>query len=125
MGKPIHVPTIDKIEDKIIELELIKDKIIYYLNHDPQNLSELILIKYIKIQRVDKVAQTLNKEGFRIKSNGKTGERKYISNDVSAIIDIPSKSSETDTKLHKFTRTLFLLNKGKITWGALLRVCKE
>ena len=45
-----------------------------------------ILCSYILIGSIAKVTEYINELGYRIKSNGSTGERKYTTNDISNII---------------------------------------
>ena len=74
------------------------------------DINELIYIKYIELESVTEVAKKLNEEGYRVKSA--TGERKYISNDISEVIC--AKNAINDKEIDLLTKELFKMHKKAI-----------
>lgn len=124
IGKLVNSLTIDMLTKKKNDLEKVINTLILYINQENQTLHDELFRKYLEVQRVDDVANYLNDKGYRIKSTGKSGKRKYISNDVSNIINSLCKDIDADDNLHIFTKTVFNYNKGKAKWGALLKLIK-
>jgi translation initiation factor 1 (eIF-1/SUI1) len=120
MSSPVKVITVESINEKIEELEVVRNKLKELLQRDSKSTEEKILQKYIELQHAAKVAEYLNNEGYRIKSNGKLGERKYTSNDVTSIIDI----NETESDIFHIAKSLYRFNTGKVAWITVYKLCK-
>ena len=73
--------TVEEVRKKIKYLELARG----ILEIEPRNLTEEIFVKYIELERTEKVAAHLNENGHRMKSV--RGERKYISTDITEVLD--------------------------------------
>ena len=124
MGNPVKVITVDTLDEKIIELEIVRNKIKEALTLECKGLENTALQKYIELQGAMKVAEYLNNEGYRIRSNGKLGERKYSSNDVTDIINTPDKDSEADRTLLAIAKALYKFNVSKAAWITVVRLFK-
>ncbi len=59
------------------------------------SLQTIICKKYIELSDVVKVATYINNEGYRIKTNSYKRERKYTTNDITAIVDGPDSSVDS------------------------------
>jgi len=73
--------TIEEIDRKVAFLLKLRR----VLDRDPESMTELILQKYVQMGKTQDVAQWLNDCGYRI--SGVRGSRKYISTDITEIID--------------------------------------
>jgi hypothetical protein len=124
MASPVKVITIDSLDEKINELRDVRDKVSQVLQENYEGIEDMIRIKYIEMQSSAKVVEFLNNEGYRIKSNGKQGERKYISNDVTDII-ISSCNTVDTLALHQLAKVLYNFNIGKAAWITVVRLCKN
>lgn len=102
----------DYLEQLIAETKAIINKQDKYVKEwDPSCLTVegRAFQKYIEIQSVADVASWMNEEGYRIPTRG--GERKYISNDITALI--MGKEIDVDGELQQFARKIHLYMKGK------------
>lgn len=59
------------------------------------SLQTIVCKKYIELSDVIKVATYINNEGYRIKTNSYKRERKYTTNDITAIVDRPDGSVDS------------------------------
>lgn len=57
---------------------------------ESDSIETIIFKKYIELNELTKVADYINDKGYRIKTSSYIGERKYISNDISEVINNPS-----------------------------------
>lgn len=124
MAGPVKTITIATLDEKINELKIVKECILQVLGEESTNTKEQILRKYIEVQNGAVVADCINLEGFRIKTDAlknKTGERKYISNDITNLIN----QNESQSNVQRLAKMLYNFNKGKITWGSVVKKCKE
>jgi hypothetical protein len=123
MSYPVKVIRVDALNEKIRELEVIKRAVEKCLGSDGTSHQEMILKKYIESQNAVAVADYLNQNGYRITSDaGRNGDgRKYNSNDITEMIS----TSKSNEPLFRMARGLYLFNKSKITWGAMVKLCKE
>jgi hypothetical protein len=85
------------------------------LNIEPCNLKELIFLKYIELENVKNVADYLNINNYR--KNTLSGSRKYISTDITMVLENTGNYHEIDKKilfvtlgLKKYTRYLGWVN---------------
>jgi hypothetical protein len=124
MGNPVKVITVETLDEKIIELEIVRNKIKEALTIECKGLEDTVLQKYIELQGAMKVAEYLNNEGYRIRSNGKLGERKYNSNDITDIINTSDKDSEADKTLRAIAKALYKFNISKAAWITVVRLFK-
>ena len=70
-----------------------------------------ILYTYILIGSIVNVTEYINELGYRIKSNGKTGERKYTSKDISNIINMEYLGDNIKVKeLSSMSKVLYTYN---------------
>ena len=119
MGSPVKVIKLDELNEKIEELEVVRNKIAEVLQMQCTSLEDVILKKYIELQNGAKVTEFLNNEGYRIKSNGKLGERKYSSNDVTDIII----NSNSSSHVSQVAKILYKFNTGKVAWVSVHKLC--
>lgn len=124
MGNPVKVITIESLVEKMKELEIVNNKVKEALNIECKCLEDIVMQKYIELQKGLKVADYLNNEGYRIRSNGKLGERKYNSNDVTEIITTPEKESNANKALHALALALYKFNVSKAAWITVVRLCR-
>lgn len=124
MGSPVKVITVESLEDKIKEMEVVRDVIKDVLIFPLSTSEEKVKSKYIELQGAAKVAEYMNNEGYRIKSTGKLGERKYNSNDVTDIINAPVCDTD-EGKLNQLAKVLYHFNIGKAAWNTIVRLCKN
>lgn len=59
------------------------------------SLQTIVCKKYIELSDVIKVAAYINNEGYRIKTNSYKRERKYTTNDITAIVEGPDESVDS------------------------------
>jgi hypothetical protein len=59
------------------------------------SLQTIICKKYIELSDVVKVATYINSQGYRIETNSYKRERKYTTNDITAIVDRPDESVDS------------------------------
>lgn len=75
---------------------------------------EVISFKlYMQLDNVAKVANAINNVGYRIKTTSHKGERKYNSNDITAIIT--NKEAKVDKELKEVVQEIQKMNYGKIS----------
>jgi len=120
MANPVKVITIESLTEKVMELDLVKEMLYKVQSVNPMSIEEIVLKKYILNQSASKTAELINAEGYRVKSEGREGERKYISNDVTAIID----HSNEKCFLAILAKSLYDFNRGKLVWASIVKVCK-
>ncbi len=113
--------TLNEINKKIDEYESIKILISKSVQEPAENIDSKILKRYIEIQSVTDTAEYLNSNGYRIKIEGRKGERKYISNDIKDII----LNAPKDSKLAVIAKALFNYNKGKVSMNQIVNLCKN
>lgn len=68
---------------------------------------------YMQLDNVSKVSKKINELGFRISTNSHLGERKYTSNDITAIIT--NKEAIVDTDLKEVVQDIQRMNYGKVS----------
>lgn len=80
----------------------------------PENETEMICQVFLNCQGAAKGADYLNRNGYRIKTN--RGQRKYISKDITAVLDDPDTIHVVDKDL--FALCMMVHRKGKrySTW---------
>lgn len=85
-----------KIHDlKELEVFLQKNRI-----KPNDSLDTIVFKKYLELENVTKVAEYINELGYR-----KEKQKKYMSNDISAILN--NKKADVDVELKKFIIKLF------------------
>ena len=99
--------TSKKIHKKIQELEYIKAKLEDIENKNTTDINELIYIKYIELESVSNVAKFINELGY------KNNNRKYISNDISNLLN--KKDVIADLWIDETAKKIFKENKKKIS----------
>lgn len=67
------------------------------LNIEPSNFNELVFLKYIELENVKNVSDYLNINNYRI--NTLRGSRKYISTDITMILENTENYYEIDKKI--------------------------
>ncbi|AHM56399.1 hypothetical protein EAL2_c11010 [Peptoclostridium acidaminophilum DSM 3953] len=100
--------TYEEIKTKIKCLDSVRE----ILEMKPRNLTEEIFLKYIELERTEKVAQYLNEQGYKTK--GARDERKYISTDITEILDDESCYMLVDDNIYKLAR--FMKKRKYRTW---------
>lgn len=72
------------------EMKVIKDVIKAIENNSciekDDSLETIVFKKYLELENVQRVAKAINDLGYRIKTESWVGERKYTSNDITAIL---------------------------------------
>lgn len=117
MAGPVKVITIESVEEKIKELEIVRDAITAALWRQAVTAEDTARSLYIKLQHAAKVADQMNSEDFRIPS--KTGERKYTSSDVTDILN----SSDDESSLVQLAKVLYYYNTGRANWNTVVKLC--
>lgn len=84
--------------------------------NENDSLETIVFKKYLELENADKVSKYINDLGYRIKTNSRLGERKYISSDISDIItgnpDIDPELKAVVQKLQEYNFTAV----SKIWW---------
>lgn len=89
---------------QIAELENIVDTIENNaVINENDTLETIVFKKYLELENADKVSKYINDLGYRIKTNSRLGERKYISSDIS---DIITGNVDVDTELKAVVQKL-------------------
>lgn len=115
MSNPVNVIKLEKLNEKIQELEFVKGTIILCLQSPEETIRQYIFKRYVEIQNTAFVAEHMNKSGYMFH------DRKYISNDIGDLI----KKADEEIPLEKLAKTLYRFNKSKITWSTVIKVCEE
>ncbi|NEZ49313.1 hypothetical protein FDB54_06720 [Clostridium botulinum] len=113
----------ENLKNKMVKYEELKNKITTKYKESIQNIDKIMKViennqcvndrdsfetivfkKYLELESVKKVADYINELGYRIKTHSYIGERKYTSNDISAII---ASDVKVETKLKDTVKDLF------------------
>ncbi|MEG1287649.1 MAG: hypothetical protein RSD13_06305 [Clostridium sp.] len=106
-----------------IELNLLSEFIKKSKECDYEDFIEYkIVYAYINIGSISRTKDYINELGYRIKSNGKTGERKYSTNDISEIINNEYKGANEKIKeLYNMAKILYVYSSNS-NYGKLLPI---
>lgn len=86
---------ISDIDKKIEALQKLKS----ILQKQPDNMIELIFQLYIRVKKTAVAAEYLNISGYRLP--GTNGERKYISTDITAILENENNKELVDPEIYE------------------------
>jgi hypothetical protein len=124
MSSPVNVIKNNIIDDKINELITVRDYINKVLEIESNSFYDYVLMEYIRVQNASEVADIINNEGYRLKTDGRIGERKYISNDIIDLLSQKSEVNGINIIIFDLAKALHKFNKGKNTWSSIVRLCK-
>jgi hypothetical protein len=117
--------SLDSITTEIDKLGFIKEHLEKCLNRKPLTIQEKIFTQYLKIQNASVVADMLNDMGYRIKTDNRQEERKYISNDITNLFNKPFDITYGCRYLYDFAKAIYLYYKGKATMSQIIKVCER
>lgn len=92
----------NKVESFIELVEIIKDI-------KEGNFETIVFKKYIELSEVKEVTKYINDNGYRVKTGTHVGERKYIHNDISDILN--NKKLCIDSRLYDAVELMRELDK--------------
>ena len=104
--------TLNSITTEINRMNSVKLQIEKYLQKKPMTIEEIIFTKYIELQNASAVADFMNDKGYRIKTDSRHEERRYISNDITQLFNKPFSHLYGGQYLYDFAKTIYLYYKG-------------
>lgn len=113
--------SIEKAKATVSDLEMIQTQVQRITEEASGSREDLILSRYIELQRSDAVAGWLNGEGLRF-GEADSG-RKYLHTDVTDLVI--SKEKDGAVRLRPLARAIYDYNKGKVGWTALVRAFRN
>lgn len=121
IGPKQRALSIVRIEGIAAELRLIDRTVNEIAEQAAESRQELILRKYIELQRTDEVAAWLKQSGCRMGEGD--GGRQYLHTHVTD--EIISKEKDVCTKLRTLAKAIYDYNKGNAGWTALVRAFRN
>lgn len=113
--------SIQRAQRTLDELQMIAKQVETIAEAPSGNREELILRKYIELQRSDAVAAWLDCN--RMRSGEADSGRKYLHTDVTDLIT--SKEQDGAMSLRPLARAIYSYNKGKTGWTALVKAFRN
>ena len=105
---------LEKINNQIEGLQLLKDTIIECSNEKQSTIEGITAQYYIEMQNIKSVAIRMNEDGYRIISE--RGKKKYDASDIKDIIE----SRENTTYIFQIAKLLFCYNQEKYKTNELI-----
>lgn len=106
----------DKVESeynkKINELDRLLRVIENGEIKEDDTFETIVFKKYLEFENVKDVADSINKLGYKIKTNSYVGSRKYTSKDISDILQ--NDSIEVEEELRESVLTMFAYNSERV-----------
>lgn len=90
--------------DDIDKQMLFYGKMKEILSRAPMNVTEAVFLKYIELRRTQEVADYLNRCGLR--TEGARGSRRYISTDITEILDRPEAVELVDPTIYRLVKRM-------------------
>ncbi len=125
MTPTIKTITVNSINTEIEKMKLVKNTLEIFMMRNPQSIQEEIFLKYIEFQNAAAVASYFNDAGYRLKCDNGRMERKYISNDITALLNNSYDVSFGSKALYLLAKNLYYFYKGKVRWNYIVKICED